>query len=309
MSMEDIACKLIDMNPAPIPRYILLKEFLGGEDTAEAYQAAAGHPHVEKLVKMQTPDGCWPSFHGETEAKVRTLISYSLDESHPSLGSAAEFMRKVLRGEDAWHQRAEKQDNPRWWFEMFMPLVTAAMLSLIAPNDPLVKAQQEIWLPFAQQAFKKGFYDHDAEAAAHREFFGFKTKVTARIYCYYSALLLTAADIIPGELDALMFEHYMSKADGMYYIYNKPASVPVPMDNVHDAYHWLRLLMILSRFKAWEERKDKYIDWLMSQKNARGLWDFIKRPYGSVFPFSDSWRMENDRIIDSSIFVMRLLKG
>src|SRR5690606_4334423 len=87
----------------------------------------------------------WGAFHGDSEAVIRQALWIGLTPDHPSLQKVIFFLEKVLLGEEIFHQRCEKHDNPRWWLEIFMPLCAAATLGLLAPEDPLLEKHTSLW--------------------------------------------------------------------------------------------------------------------------------------------------------------------
>lgn len=317
VSYEDIdiiADQLLDMKPDPIPRYILLKEFkrLPESDTElqNAYYKVLEHPFIAEISKEQDESGYWKEFHGYTEGIIRRLLFMGLDGSHICLKRAAGFIEQVLEGNDIWHQRIEKHDTTKWWLDMFMPLASAAVLSLINPVHPLVKEHAAIWREFAKAAFRDNNYNASAESRAQYEYFNIKTKRPIPFCNYYVLLLLTSgSDIIPEALDNNILEYWMDKQDGIYYVYGKCPKMPVSLSNTKDCYHWLRAVSLLSRYKGWDKYKEDINTFLWSQRNIDGIWDFTERPYGSMFPLSDSWRKANSRVIDSSIYILRIMSG
>jgi hypothetical protein len=99
----------------------------------------------------------------------------------------------------------------------------------------------------------------------------------------------------------------MNEANGIYYVYNNKlkdfAALNVQNKDSRDFWHWIRALSLVSRFKGWVKYKQKYIDWILKQRNKDGLWEF---PRKFNFAISNSWRGKN-KIIDSTIFVLRFL--
>jgi len=53
--------------------------------------------------------------------------------------------------------------------------------------------------------------------------------------------------------------------------------------------------------------KDKYIEWILAQRNEEGFWELPRKPNLFNFPLSDSWRKRKNRIVDSTIMVLRFL--
>jgi hypothetical protein len=100
----------------------------------------------------------------------------------------------------------------------------------------------------------------------------------------------------------------MNVADHLYYVYNKNpgelASLNTQNKDSRDFCHWIRALSLISQYKGWAKYEQKYVDWIMGQRNQDSLWTFPKKDYW--FGLSDSWRGYN-KTIDSTIFVLRML--
>ena len=309
--IDQIVDELLKMDPDPIPRFILLKEGKGLKpadwEYQKAYAQVLDHPLTRQIIQTQTTDGYWGAFHGDSEAVIRQALWMGLDPGHPALQKVVSFLEKVLRGEDIFHQRCEKHDNPRWWLDMFMPLCAAAILSLLAPGHPLLEKPVGLWRSFAEAAFAGEEYDPEAEWETQYSYYQVKTKRRIPCYGYYNVLLLTARQgLLPPALDQKLLAYCLHREEGMYYIYGKNPSRLVPIEATKDFYYWLRTLTILSRFAGWDKYKTTYYNWVWQQRNADGLWDLPKKPWG--FPrLSDSWRTRKNRIIDSSIIVLRFL--
>lgn len=309
--IREKAESLLKMDPDPVPRFILL-EFMktdpADREYKKAYRDVLSHGYVKKFESGQTEDGYWGSFHGDSEAVLRRLFLLGLELSHPCFQKAGAFMETILRGEDIWHQRCEKQDHPGWWLEMFMPLVTASNLSLIDPQNVLLDKQIALWRSFAEAAFASGRYDPAAEAAAQYEHFRIRTKRPIPFYSYYCVILLTSREgILSDGLYKKILDYCLDRDEGMYYIYDRKPSVCVPISDTKYFFWWMRCVSILSRLKGWEQYKVRYCNWVWDQMNADGFWDLINKPGYSQYVLSDSWRKSKNRIIDSSIYVMRFL--
>lgn len=317
IDLNIVVDKLLDLKPDPIPEFIILKEFKGlSPDSSEyqnAYDRVCNHPFVKKIENEQNDRGFWPPFHGHTEDMIRRCLSLGLDKDHQCLKRVSDYLRKVLDNEESWDQ-FEKQDNIRWWPEMFVPLVSAAMLSLIEPTCEIVGLHRRRWADFAKTAFSKGYYDKEAEARAQHEYFGFMTKRTIPAFGYYNLILLAPTDnenYLTDETDQLLVDYCMNITDHIYYVYNCKLSDFVPIDtkrrDSRDFCHWLRALSLVSQFNGWKKYKDKYIEWILRQRNEDGFWELPRRPDLFNFPLSDSWRTQKNRIIDSTIMVLRFL--
>lgn len=304
--------RLLNLDPDPIPKYILLKEFKKLPESSielqNAYDKVINHPLIKEISNSQDEFGCWKEFHSPTEVIIKRLLFMGLDDTCSCLKNVNGFIERVLESKDIWHQRIEKHDTTKWWIDMFMPLVSASTLSLISPGHPQVKKNAAIWLNFAKEAFQNGPYDSLAEGQVQQEYFKFKTRRPIPFYNYYVILLLTSEnDLVPEALDSKILEYCMNNEAGIYYVYGKCPNSYVPIDHTKDCYSWLRTISILSRFHSFDEYKNDIHSFLWDQRNKEGLWDFHIKPYGSMFPLSDSWRKDKNRMIDSSIFILRIL--
>jgi hypothetical protein len=192
-NLDKIISKLLDMKPDPIPEFILLKEFKNCNPESKEYKTAhrnvCNHPFVKKIEESQNDRGFWPPFHGYTEGVIRLLLSYGLDKNHACLRKVTKSLLKALDNKENWDQ-SEKQDNPRWWPEMFMPLVNSAMLSLIDENNIILDKHRERWANFAEASFANGHYNSDVDIKTQNENFGFLQNVLYRlsviiIFYYY----------------------------------------------------------------------------------------------------------------------------
>ena len=311
---NEIIDKMLDMKPAPIPYFVLLKEFKKiSPDSTEyqnAYEKVCEHPFVKEIVENQNDKGFWPSYHGDTEGKIRRLLWFGLDKNHTCLKRAAEYSLRLLCGEEP-HDRFEKQDNVRWWPELFMPLVIATTLSWIDNNNTHITPYRKCWADLIEIAFADGKYDQKANATAQNEHFGFRTKCIMPPNNFYIPLLLAPHDggnCLTNETDQALTEYLLNESLGIWYVYNSNPGGLVSLNaenrDSRDFCHWIRALSIISQYKGWAKHEKKYTDWIMGKRNQDGLWAFPKKHYW--FGLSDSWR-GNNRTIDSTIFVLRML--
>ena len=309
---NSIVDRLLDMNPDPIPKFVLLKDFKGlGADSIEyenLYEEVCTHPRVKRFEASQNEHGFWEPFHGYTEGVIRLLLSYGLDKTNPILNKAVTCLENLIQGRCSTGQH-EKQDNPLWYPIMFEPLIFASMFVLIDPENALIEKERKIRAAFAEASFSSGEYNNTADIKAQHEYFGFKTKRTIPPFSYYTLLLLAPGNksYIKDKTDQALVDFCMKKANEIYYVYNNTPHDFVRIDEQNrdsrDFWQWVRALSLISKFKGWAKYEQRYVDWIMAQRNNDGLWEFPKK---FDFVLSNSWRNKN-KIIDSTIFVLRLL--
>jgi len=334
---NDIVDKLLDMKPDPIPYYVLLKEFKEyTPDSIEyqnAYEKVCEHPFVKEIEESQNSKGFWPSFHGYTEGLIRHLLWYGLDNSHICLKRVNEYTIKLLHNEEP-HDRFEKQDNIRWWPEMFMPLCVSATLSLLDNSNENLAPHRKRWADFTEIALVNGVnklggddaaksmrsdffaplketYDYKAYAKTQCEYYGFYTKRIILPFNYYCLQLLAPLNsetYLSAAADQALVDYGMNVADNLYYVYNKNpgelVSIKAQNKDSRDFCHWIRTLSLISQFKRWAKYEHKYVEWILAQRNQDGLWEFPKK--FDFLALSDSWKSKS-RAIDSIIFVLRML--
>lgn len=177
-------------------------------------------------------------------------------------------------------------------------------------SHPFVKAieneqnERGFWQPFHGRS----------EAKAQHEHFGFITRSTIPAFGYYNLLLLAPTDragFISDAVDEALVDHCMNHIDQVYYVYNCGLSDFVPIGtrrrDSRDFCHWVRALALVSQFRGWKKYRERYTEWILSQRNSEGLWELPKKPDRYDFPLSDSWRARENRVIDSTIMVLRFL--
>lgn len=307
--------KILDMNPDPIPRFVLLKEFKGltpdNPEYTDLYGEVCNHRFIKSLEEAQNQRGFWQPFHGYTEGVIRKLLSFGLDKNHICLKTVSDYLVKVLKSEEEWNQY-EKQDNPLWYPKMFVPLVSAAMLSLIDKNHPMLEAPRQKWAYIAKESFSDGYYDVGGNINAISECFELFSKRPIAPFNYYCLLLLAPdsdSSYIDDSTERNLVDFCMKEAGSIGYVYNnKPSDmveISVQNRDSRDFWHWIRALSLISQFRRWSVYKHCYFDWILSQANEENLWEFPKK---FDFSLSNSWRGKN-KAIDSSVYVLRMLKG
>ena len=237
------------------------------------------------------------------------MLSFGLDKQHPCLKKVSDYLVRVLSGEEDWDQY-EKQDNALWWPGMFVPIVSAAMLSLIDREHEAVEKQRQQCAYIAAESFADGKYDRDRNRKAVEECFGVATKRPIQPFNYFCLLLLAPdgdRSCIDPATDQALVDYCMKEAECIYYVYNNRPSDMVPISaqnrDSRDFWHWIRALSMISQFQGWSAYRDTYTDWILSQVGENGLWEF---PRKFDYALSDSWRGKNKEI-DSSVFVLKML--
>lgn len=311
---EAYADQLLALNPDPIPRCLIYRDLLGiSADTTEyrdAFAAVSAHPHIKKIADVQNDRGFWEPFHGTTEGMIRRLLSYGLDRTHPTLAAAEDYLVRLLEGTETTGQY-ERQDHPGWYPEMFEPLIAASMLSLIVPDHPRVAEHRARWASFAEEIFADGAYSEVHDRAVKAAYFGYSVQRPIPPFNYYCLLLTAPVNgraFLSEKTDRALIDFCMTQMQSLYYVYNEPLGVPIPIDtqrrDSRDFWHWIRALSILVPYRGFDRYAETICDFVLSQRGMDGLWTFPRK-----FDFVLDRYAGKRKTVDASLYVLRFLCG
>lgn len=312
---------MLERNPGVVVHYRLLRDVVRVSVSDSALQAAQGAIQssacVLNLASEQQENGGWGRFHSRdsslrqhtpcTEAAVDRALALGLDASGSVLEKAATHITRIMDGELAFPDPAERNDRWKTGVRMFL----ASTLSLIRPRDPRLDSDREFWCEIMRRVFRSGQYSAQDEMRAHAELTG--SSVHQDCYLALSGkhplnILGSIPGTLPEELERLLLQWICQKPNGIGYL-----SVPLYRPPLRSAPAgielWMVSLEILARgFPSWACFADEAMTWLWEQRSVAGLWDFGTRAgFTSYFPLSDSWKRRQDRELDWSTRVLVLL--
>lgn len=318
--IRDIANRILDADPAPAIRLRLLRDVLhASAKTPQLIQAGKELDKslwVAQLKNDQKQDGSWGRFHSAatknkqliptTEFGVARAQSLGLDETHPMMAGAINYLVRFLKGQIDFPDPAEK--NNRW--PTGTKLFAASTLACVKPKHPALDESLNLWAALAEETFASGKHDPEAEIEAHRKLTGASVKNSyLRLHSKYQIILLSSrTNLLSRKAEKGLLNWLWSKSDGMGYL-DMPLA---PLKNGASASQvdrWFTSLEIMSRFTGWRERAKDIVRWLWSQRGADGLWDFGPKASHSTFmPLSESWRNKSARKFDWTTRTLLLLE-
>ncbi len=319
--VDRLAQQLLDLNPDPSPRLLLLRDVLrrppGDSARQDAERQLAECSRVQALSAAQQPDGTWGRFHTQdtavkgpiptSEYAIRRALTLGLDKRSPILQQAAGFIQSHLQGQTTWSDPPEKHDHPLI-FPHNIRSVSAAMLALIDNDHPALEPFWRYWAEVVEATFAGGDYDRQAELTCQQRLAGIPSRRYPPCHVYYPLVILSATrQNLPPGLERRLVEFIMRKPDGIYYVYERSlAAFPRLEEKGFES--WLHGQELLARFASWVEMAPAVLNWLWQQRDAEGLWDV---PAGGgrsfAFPLSESWRRTQNRRIDWSVTILRLV--
>jgi len=318
--IKSVAETILAQSPGAVVKIRLLRDVLDkpldDPERLEAQGELTINRWVSELAAEQWADGGWGAFHSAntrrkqviptTEAGVERALALSLENTHPILVKAKNYLVGILQGHIAFPDRPEK--NNRW--TTGVRLFTAATLARIEPEHPELTRDRQVWEEIALRIFQSGSYNEDDEARVYVELTGASIRGSyLRLRGKYQLTLLgSIPGGLPPEVDKALLAWLWQIPDGLGYL-SVPLYLPPP-DRSGVIDRWLASHELLGQyFPNWASFAAPAVDWLLVKQQPDGFWDFGPSPVARInLPLSDSWRERINRKIDWTVRVLTILK-
>jgi hypothetical protein len=309
---------ILSFGPNPVPRLRLFRDILGipGDDARlmETMQEVNVSRWVIELECEQWPDGSWGRLHSQdthanqkiltTEMGVRRGLALGLTANHPILCRAVEHLHQVI---ECGHCPDPEEKNESW--PLLVQSFAASSLALLQPDLPVLRPIYERWLEIARRTFVNGQYDPLNESDALLALTGVDAHNShLRLNDVHTLELLSSQpNQLPLELGRWLLDWLWQLPEGI--ACKGVVLWPPPKPTRPGRFErWLDSLEVLSRFSGWQSVAQPAVQWLWSQRDLDGLWNFGKRdPASTWLPLSDNWRESKNRIIDWSVRILCIL--
>ncbi len=318
--LREIAQRLLETNPDPAVRVRLLRDVIECDPTdpelIRAKRDLENSHWVNILRDGQQRDGSWDRFHSAdtkrkreiptTEFGVERALALGLDESHPILQKAIQYLVGLLENRSTFPDPPEKND--RW--ETGTRLFTASTLARIQPHHPALNETMKLWTVIAEKTFASGRYDPDAEIEAHRQLTGATVKDGyLRLRGKYQLVLLgSCPNLLSQQTEKSLVNWLRHNTDGIGYL-DMPLTPPRLDFTPSQMERWFTSIEIVSRYSAWRSWAHKIEMWMWKDHNRELAWDFGARAsHSAFFPLSENWRDKSTRIVDWRTRTLLLLK-
>lgn len=270
---------------------------------------------AKQILNARNKEGLWGDFHAlscptsykeiKTEQAIRRLRILGFTKDDEPIRTVIERMCLCVAGERKIDNYYEKKHD---WI-LFEKLMLSAWIRLFDPQNEVALDFAKKWAVVAERAFDSGTYNREDDIKAFTSQFGRKPKseFETGFGMFYHAVLLQG--ILTPKTEGLLVDYYISKEDGIYYIYDKPLNVIPEVFAAKKTSYYLSAIEILLGYGQ-AGGKLKYIaKWLNDNKDENGQWDLsIKAKDGIYFPLSDSWRNAEDRKLDCTERISNLLQ-
>lgn len=269
---------------------------------------------AKQILSMRQADGLWGNFHTlsrpvpgksyTTEQAIRRLwfLGYTADDE--VIQVVLERMEQCIRGERPIDDYREKKHD----WPLFEKLMLAAWLRIFDPQNPAALEIAFQWAEIVEKAFSGGRYSREDDEAAFKEWKKRRPRsgFESGFGMFYHAALL--AGVLSPKTETLFLDYYLSRPEGMFYIYDQPLNQPPETFQSRDTSRWLAAMEVLSRYAQAKEKLGFAAEWLRAHRDETGRWDFgANARDGIYFPLSDRWD-KNARIADSTYRVHKFLQ-
>jgi hypothetical protein len=313
-----VAMRLYDFCEYPAVRYKILFHLLDksydDQELTELRPAFLASDIVEELYREKDNYGGWGNllskdysakdkFPTSVTAINRCLYIGLMIEDRDSLLCANEYLEDFLKGIAREKFRKSNERVVPWNAARFCDMIEA-----IKPYNPLCDRTCGEWQYIAGRAFENGEYSYERERAAQHEVFWTRED---RLVPMQTELILKRRDQVPPELESAIIRHYGEHAyHHGYFWWKTPRSLPESFV-YNKTRRWFATFNYINQFRGFAIYLADSVDWLMSNQNADGLWDWgtqTKDPWGYFGYFSTTRNYRHNRVVNCTMEILNFLK-
>jgi len=318
--IHNLAHKILELNPDPIPKYLLLRDILKKDlrQLTDLKKQVLQTKWVREILVEQRKNGTWGRFHTEntkvkqkyptTERALHRCAVIGLAKDDPPIKSAIDYMERVLMGDFVWEDWREKSEA----WDAGVAVITASTLAEWCPNHPLVLPIRTLWQHIVEESFKNSQYKPSLEVAAQRKYH----QISSDFYyigSQYAIRLLSSGKNEKGPKSLLSIEEdyvkwLWTRESGMGYITNNRLA-DLPVEVTYRALKAkIKALDLLSGFPCTFSVCQDFIQWLWKNREVDGLWNFGPKGAEKIeLPLSENPRKIVNRKIDYTVMILSIL--
>lgn len=268
-----------------------------------------------QILSMRREDGLWGNFHTlsrpvswkkyTTEQAIRRLYYLGYTAEDEAIQVVLKRLEQGITGEVAIDGYSEKKHD--WPF--FEKLMLSAWIRIFDPQNEIALEVAAQWAKTVEESFAGGAYSKEDDIAAFSRWKERKprSRFETGFGMFYHAALLPG--VLKPNTESLFLDYYLSKPDGMFYIYDKSLNQPPPIFASRASSCYLAAIEVLSRYGQAKSKLAFVSDWLSACRDENGQWDFgEKAKDGIYFPLSDRWD-KHTRVTDSTYRIHKLLSA
>lgn len=270
---------------------------------------------AKEILDSRNAEGMWGIFHTlsqpvknkpiTTEQAIRRLRILGFTKDDAPIQTVLERMCLCVSGQRKIDNYSEKTHD----WPLFEKLMLSAWIRLFDPENEIALNVARQWAFIAEKAFSNGQYNKNDDMEAFALQFGRNPQsgFETGFGMFYHAALLQG--VLTPAAENLLLDYYLTRPEGIYYIYDKCLSVLPETFASKKTSYYLAAIELLSGYRQAPEKLGFVAEWLESSKNEQGQWDLGPTAKDGVyFPLSDSWRKQEDRISDCTERITDLLQ-
>jgi len=273
---------------------------------------------AKAIIELQHDNGSWGKmFHAlsyptlkyplTTEQALRRLeiLGYTVEDK--PIKKAVKYMNDCLIGKNSIPD-IDKTHRP---WEKFIELMLSTWIRIFTKDNEKANNIAKNWSKIVNGAFANGFYDHEQYLNELEDFFGQKINPKAPRWndfiSFYTISLLT--NELNKNIEPQYFKHVLEHKKGIYYVYyNELSKVPDKFQSKSTS-SYIRAIELLSKYENLDCKKQLFFvkNWLNGNMINNNEWDIGKEAKDNVlFPLSDSWKNERERIKDCTYKIQKI---
>jgi len=304
---NEILNRILNISQYDIVRHKIMSEFYSKNDFREKAERSKW---VNEVNKEQKPNGSWGRFHSQdsnvkqkystTENAILRLKYLAMGRGNNIIDKACNYMEELLSDLSLWPDAWEKNK----WFKLAVPLFIASKLTMFGSNHPNFIKVCEIWVKILRSSFASNNYNGKDTDLIAQEYIGVQIEGSYIGLNSINNILLFSynTNLIPVEIQ-------MKYIKWLHYNPNNICYTSISLNNNlnelsgNKLYDYLRIMTLLSKFKGYADEFSHEIKWLENQCGNDGYWDFGNKINNNL-KLSDNWRLEMNRKMDHTIFVL-----
>lgn len=318
--IQNLASKILGLEPEPIPKYLLLRDVLEKDPKhlTKLKKQVLQTKLVTGILTEQRKNGTWGRFHSQntkikqkyptTESALHRCSVIGLTNEDLPIKTAIDYMEKVLQGKFVWEDWREKSEA----WDAGVAVITASTLAEWCPNHPLVLPIRILWQKIVAESFESSLYHPSLEVMAQRKYH----QISSDFYYIgskYAVRLLSSGKNKGDPKDTPDIENdyvkwLWTRESGMGYISNNRLA-DLPKEVTYKAVSAkIKALELLAGFPSTPSVCQDFIMWLWKNREEDGLWNFGPKGTEKIeLPLSENTRNKINRKIDYTVRILSIL--
>ena len=272
---------------------------------------------AKKIIELQHKDGSWGYFHSlskptpkqplTTEHALRRLEILGFNKEDKPIKKALKYLNNCLKDHKLIPDHYEKGSD----WKTYLDLMLSTWIRKFDLDNKTANDITKKWTLMVNNSFAEGRFNQNVFNEIYYKIFKpEKGKRTWGFMGFYGISILT--NTLSKNIEPDFFEYVINYPTGIYYFgYGKSIIILPETFQSKETSDYLRMIELLTAYNN-IKCKEKILfvkKWLEENKLNEKEWDLGKKSKDNiVFPLSDSWRKDEDRIMDCTFVINKIIK-